>query len=143
MSKVEISIEKLNLTKNQKDIVLKLYQNYKNDILEIVNKIQNNDSSEITKNIFELICLGIKIVEKIKINRKRIDGATKKLVVIELIRVVIKEEIKNETVKANVLTIYNLTGENVLETIIDVSNNVNLTQNCLKFLVVVENNLNI
>ena len=121
---VEITIETSSLTKQQKAVVLQVYNKVRENLNKIINAVSND--SDPTKNIFELVCYSIKIIEKVKINRKTLSGEEKKLIVLELIRVTIHSEVKNVELRNNIIRLYDLSGEAILENVIDVSRNVNI-----------------
>lgn len=123
----EITIEKSNLNNKQKLILKKVYYLIKGKLLNIMNLLKNEfDRSEITKSIFDMICIIIKNVENIKINNKPLSGNDKKLIALELGRIFINTEIINNNTEISIIEIYNLIAESILENIIDVSNEVNV-----------------
>tara|TARA_B110000208_G_C11771430_1_gene430423 strand:- start:669 stop:1121 length:453 start_codon:yes stop_codon:yes gene_type:complete len=123
----EITIEKSNLNNKQKLILKKVYYLIKGKLLNIMNLHKNEfDRSEITKSIFDMICIIIKNVENIKINNKPLSGNDKKLIALELGRIFINTEIINNNTEISIIEIYNLIAESILENIIDVSNEVNV-----------------
>jgi hypothetical protein len=67
-----------------------------------------------------------KLVESLKVGGKSLPGTTKKLITLELGSMLIKDLIKDESIKANVSALYDMLAESTLETLIDVSNSVNI-----------------
>ena len=88
------------------------------------NQVKEN-TSEIVNVVIRIVCLCIKYLEKVKINRKPINGEDKKLIALELGKIVIKNEITDKEIKDVILSTYELSAEPVLEGIIDVSKEVN------------------
>ena len=128
INEAEITIESSDLTKQQKSVVLQLYNKFRENLMDIINTISTNnlDASSITQHLFNLICFCIKVIEKVKINKKPLTGGDKKLIVLELIRVTINSEVKNTQIKTTIITIFDSTGEAILENVIDVSRSVNM-----------------
>uniref|UniRef100_A0A6C0J0V2 Uncharacterized protein n=1 Tax=viral metagenome TaxID=1070528 RepID=A0A6C0J0V2_9ZZZZ len=128
INSMEITLNDTNLTKQQKAILQKVYTSTKTSIIDIFNKLdKDSDVAEISNSIFRTVCLVMKTIEKVKLNRKILTGEEKKIIVLELVRISIISEIEDETTKAIVLNMYNMSGEDVLETVIDVTRNVNVT----------------
>ena len=124
---IEIIIDNGTLTNQQKTIVLKVYNKVKSNIVEIINKLSNDtlEVSDVANIIFELVWYNMKIIEKIKVNRTKLTGEEKKLIVLELIRVSIHSEVKDETVRTTILKVYDMSAESILENVLDVSQSVN------------------
>lgn len=125
-----VSIETSSLTKNQKEIVKVIYNELKNIVLELINEIKDTDIDnisveDITKKIFIIISQSIKIVEKTKVNNNKLDGADKKQIVLELGKILLVTEIPDKNVTDIIIPIYDAVAEEILETIIDVSSQVN------------------
>ena len=124
---VEIIIESGTLNKKQKTIVLGVYNKVKNNLAEILNKLSSDtfEVSDITNILFELVCYNMKIIEKMKVNNTKVSGEEKKLIVLELIRISIHSELKDEIVKNTILKVYDMSAESILENVLDVSQSVN------------------
>ena len=124
-----ITINKSNLNLNQKAILNKIYILMKEEIDSLLTIFSNNqvkeNTSEIVNVVIRIVCLCIKYLEKVKINRKPINGEDKKLIALELGKIVIKNEITDKEIKDVILSTYELSAEPVLEGIIDVSKEVN------------------
>ena len=123
----EITIQKSNLNNKQKIILKKVYNLIKKELLNIIKLYKSeSDRAKITKCIFDIICIIIKNVENIKINKKFLSGKDKKLITLELGRIFINSEIINKDEKIVIIEIYDLIAEPILENIINVSNEVNI-----------------
>jgi hypothetical protein len=133
---IELVFENNNLTQRQKDICIQTYTLIKDQLNNIIENINNTniDNNIIPNHIINIICIIIKYIENIKINRKALSGEDKKQIALELGRIIISKEIVNEITRETILNIYNLTCESILENIINVSKNINISQsNCKKF----------
>jgi len=127
---LQISIESSSLTKTQKQIVQVVYNELKNVIMELINDLKQIDVEniyieDISKKIFIIISQSIKIVEKTKVNNKKLEGADKKQIVLELGKIVLYTEIPDTNITSVIIPIYDTIAEEILETIIDVSSQVN------------------
>ena len=124
---IEIIIDHGTLTNQQKAVVLKVYELEKKNIAEIINKSPDNslEVSDIANIIFNLVCYSMKIIEKIKLGRNKLTGEEKKLIVLELIRVSIHLETKDDNIKTTILKVYDMSAESILENVLDVSQSVN------------------
>lgn len=123
---LSITIDSNNLTFNQKLILKKIYEKMRHEIESLIQIINNKDNtSEIVQIILRIVCICIKYIEKVKIKGKPIKGEEKKLISLELGRIVIKNEIKDDEIKDVILSTYEISAEPVLEGIIDVSREVN------------------
>ena len=123
---LSITIDSNNLTFNQKLILKKIYEKMRHEIESLIQIINNkNNTSEIVQIILRIVCICIKYIEKVKIKGKPIKGGEKKLISLELGRIVIKNEIKDDEIKDVILSTYEISAEPVLEGIIDVSREVN------------------
>lgn len=124
-----ITINKSNLNLNQKAILNKIYITMKEEIDSLLNIFSNKqvkeNTSEIVNVVIRIVCLCIKYLEKVKINRKPLNGEDKKLISLELGKIVIKNEITDKEIRDIILSTYELSAEPVLEGIIDVSKEVN------------------
>ena len=95
--------------------------------------MENVAFDELSKNIFMIVTTCIKIIEKTKVNNKKIDGSDKKQIVLELGRIIINTEIDNTSNTDVINPVYDTLSEEVLETVIDVSShvNTNVKKGCL------------
>ena len=125
-----INIENYSLTEYQKQIVKVVYDEIKPLILSIIEELKKIDINnvlpeDISKYIFIIVSTCIKIIEKTKVNNKKIDGGDKKQIVLELGKIIINTEIDNTAITDIINPIYDTLAEDVLETVIDVSSQVN------------------
>ena len=125
-----VTIENYSLTDYQKQIVKVVYDEIKPMIISIIEEFKQMDIDHvspeyISKNIFVIISTCIKILEKTKVNNKKIEGSDKKQIVLELGKIIINTEIDNTAITDVINPIYDTLAEDVLETLIDVSSHVN------------------
>ena len=125
-----VTIENYSLTDYQKQIVKVVYDEIKPMISSIIEEFKEMDiehvsPEDISKNIFVIISTCIKIIEKTKVNNKKIEGSDKKQIVLELGKIIINTEIDNTSITGVINPIYDALAEEVLETLIDVSSHVN------------------
>ena len=125
-----VTIENYSLTEYQKQIVKVVYDEIKPMIISIINEFKQMDidhvsPEDISKKIFVIISTCIKILEKTKVNNKKIKGSDKKQIVLELGKIIINTEIDNTAITDVINPIYDTLAEEVLETLIDVSSHVN------------------
>lgn len=109
------------LTEEQKQVIQLIYGKAKQATESILQNKNTDTTIQITQTIGQLI----KIVEYVKINDKKIAGSSKKGIVIELGRLLIKEIVQDNAVKHTILSIYDIVAEQTLEMMIDVSQVVN------------------
>ena len=114
--------EKPRLTEEQQKIIKTVYDTAKNAMTNILINPNMNMTVKITQTIGHIV----KLVEGLKINNNSVSGHTKKLVAIEVGRQVIIDVIKDEKLEADVLRLYDSLAEMTIETLIDVSTNVNV-----------------
>mgnify|MGYP006090368369 CR=1 FL=1 len=125
-----INIENYSLTEYQKSIVKAIYDEIKPLIISVIDDLKKIDLEnvaieELSKNIFMIVTICIKIIEKTKVNNKKIGGSDKKQIVLELGRIIINTEIDNTSITDVINPVYDTLAEEVLETVIDVSSHVN------------------
>jgi hypothetical protein len=114
--------EKPKLTAEQQKIIKTVYDTAKNAMTSILINPNMGMTIKITQSIGHIV----KLVEGLKINNNTVSGHIKKLVAIEVGRQVIIDVIKDEKLEADILTMYDNLAEMTIETLIDVSNNVNV-----------------
>ena len=124
---ITIELDKTDLTKLQKSILLKVYKNIHDELIDIIDELNDEDidNIKISNSILNITSICIKYIEKIKVNKRVINGNEKKIIVIELGRIIIKKNIENSESSLNILNIYNLSVDIILENIISVSRVVN------------------
>jgi len=119
---IEIEI-KTPLTEEQQKILSFVYDSAKDIGAEIFNKSNVSDALKVT----QLVGSVIKIMESLTFNQAKVSGLTKKTVGLALGRKLICDLIKEDAVRTSILTLYDATADAVLEAMIDVSRNVNVT----------------
>lgn len=119
-----ISIEiKPTLTEEQQKILSFVYDSAKDIGSEIFNKSNVSDALRVTQLMGSII----KIMESLTFNQAKVSGLTKKTVGLALGRKLICDLIKDDVIRTSILTIYDATADAILEAMIDVSRNVNVT----------------
>lgn len=113
-----IDEENTSLTEKEKSLVSFVYREIKHDIETI---LINFDVSNYTK-IIQMIALIMKSIENVTSQKEKIAGAIKKKVVLECGRMCIKQ-MKDHL---DILIIYDSIAETALETMVDVSRNLNV-----------------
>ena len=133
MSKVELSQieEKVNdikveivetLTDAQKTVLKVVYDKVK-DSSDIILQHPTLDSA---LKITQMMASIIKLLESVKLKDALLGGKDKKLIALEVGRLLIKDNVKDEEKQAVLLMIYDSTAEALLETMIDVSQHLNV-----------------
>ena len=145
---LQVTIESSSLTPYQKTIVKVVYTELKKQLMTIINEIKEInieaiEVEDISKYIFIIISKCIKLVEQTKVNNKKLSGADKKQIVLELGKIVIYTEIDNDSITEIIIPIYDTVAEDILETIIDVSSHVNteVRKGCLCLFTKIKHNL--
>jgi hypothetical protein len=118
-----VVLEDTRLTAEQKQIVKLIYDKAKESVETILTAANVADAIKITQTIATII----KLLEMVTLNSAKVAGADKKKIALELTRDVMKDVIKDESVKANLLAMYDLVAEQTLETMIDVSRSLNVS----------------
>jgi len=133
MSKVELSQieEKVNdikveivetLTDAQKSVLKVVYDKVKESSDLILQHPTLNSALKITQMLASII----KLLESVKLKDALLAGKDKKLIALEVGKLLIKDNVKDEEKQAVLLMIYDSTAEALLETMIDVSQNLNV-----------------
>ena len=133
MSKVELSQieEKVNdikveivntLTDAQKSVLKVVYDKVK-DSSDIILQHPTLDSA---LKITQMMASIIKLLESVKLQDALLAGKDKKLIALEVGRLLIKDNVKDEEKQVVLLMIYDSTAEALLETMIDVSQHLNI-----------------
>jgi hypothetical protein len=121
---VELSVlpvieeENTSLSEKEKSLVSIVYRHIKHDIETI---LINFDVSNYTK-IIQMVALIMKSIESVTSQKEKIAGAIKKKVALECGRMCIKQ-MKDHM---EILMIYDSIAESALETMVDVSRNLNV-----------------
>jgi cobalamin biosynthesis protein CbiD len=121
LDSISIQMES-KLNDEQKKILSFVYESAKEFAADILNKPSVSEVMKVT----QLMAAIIKMLESLTFNQVKLAGSTKKAVAIELGRNLIHDLVKDETVKAGILTAYDFTADQALETLIDVSRHVNV-----------------
>ena len=132
MSKVELSsieekvndikVEIVTLTDAQKTVLKLVYDKVK-DSSDIILQHPTLDSA---LKITQMMASIIKLLESVKLQDALLAGKDKKLIALEVGRLLIKDNVKDEEKQAVLLMIYDSTAEALLETMIDVSQHLNV-----------------
>lgn len=133
MSKVELSYikEKANdikieivntLTDAQKSVLKVVYDKVK----ESSDLILQHPTLDSALKITQMMASIIKLLESVKLQDVLLGGKDKKLIALEVGKLLIKDNVKDEEKQAVLLMIYDSTAEALLETMIDVSQHLNV-----------------
>ena len=132
MSKVELSsieekvndikVEIVTLTDAQKTVLKLVYDKVK-DSSDIILQHPTLDSA---LKITQMMASIIKLLESVKLQDALLAGKDKKLIALEVGRLLIKDNVKDEEKQVVLLMIYDSTAEALLETMIDVSQHLNV-----------------
>ena len=111
------------LSARQVDLLNQLYSTAKNTTKEIMSLHSMDNAMKIGRMIAEIV----KLMEKASYRGEKIPGAEKKEIALELGKRLLgdTEVIADETVRNGALTVYGFIGEQMLDTLIDVSQHVN------------------
>jgi iron only hydrogenase large subunit-like protein len=115
-------ISESNLSEDQKELALTIYESVKKAIESFINDPNINNTIKITKTLGQVI----KQLETAHIDGKVISGSDKKVVAIKLGRIIIKEVMPDDKGETEVLMMYDIIAEPTLEAMIDVSRVVNV-----------------
>jgi hypothetical protein len=133
MSKIELSQieEKVNdikveivetLTDAQKSVLKVVYDKVK----ESSDVILQHPTLDSALKITQMMASIIKLLESVKLKDALLAGKDKKVIALEVGKLLIKDCIKDEEKQAVLLMIYDSTAEALLETMIDVSQHLNV-----------------
>ena len=133
MSKLELSQieEKVNdikveivetLTDAQKSVLKVVYDKVK----ESSDVILQHPTLDSALKITQMMAAIIKLLESVKLKDVLLGGKDKKAIALEVGRLLIKDTVKEEEKQAVLLMIYDSTAEALLETMIDVSQHLNV-----------------
>lgn len=113
-------ISESSLSEDQKKLATSIYDSIKQAVEGFISDPDVNSTIKITKVISQVI----KQLENTKIEGKTVTGADKKVVAIQLGRILIKEVTPDD--KEEILIVYDLVAEPTLEAMIEVSKVVNV-----------------
>lgn len=119
----EEKVEVAKLTEEQEEVLKAVYEKAKSASETIINEPSINNSIKVA----QIVGQTIKLLEEAAKTGKKLAGKDKKIVAMELCRRTIKELIKDEGLKLNILNKFDTIGEQMLETMIDVSKHLNIT----------------
>jgi len=119
----DIKVEIVNtLTDVQKSVLKVVYDKVK-DSSDIILQHPTLDSA---LKITQMMASIIKLLESVKLQDALLAGKDKKLIALEVGKLLIKDLIKDEEKQAVLLMIYDSTADALLETMIDVSQHLNV-----------------
>lgn len=113
--------EECKLTNEQKTIIKVVYDSAKKFGDDILNHPSLSEAMKITQLIGNIM----KLLENLTINGVKLNGSTKKTISLELGRILIRDLIKDDSIKNVILPIYDSIAETLLETLVDVSQHIN------------------
>lgn len=117
--KVEIAE---TLTDAQKTVLKVVYDKVKDSSDIILQHPTLHSALKIT----QMMAAIMKLLESVKLKDALLGGKDKKLIALEVGRLLIKDNVKDEEKQAVMLMIYDSTAEALLETMIDVSQHLNV-----------------
>jgi hypothetical protein len=111
------------LSERGKEVLDQLYETAKKAVKEILSLDSLDHAMKIGRMIAEIV----KLMEKATYRGSKIPGEEKKEIALELGKRLLMDPsvVSNETVRNGLLTAYDLVGEQMLDTLIDVSRHVN------------------
>lgn len=123
LSVVELQItEPPTVTQTQRALVQSLYEDAKRLTAIIWSSTALDSSVKITQLIAQLMVL----VESVQLEGQKISGMNKKAVVLELGRLLLRDLIKDDIERAQLLLMYDVLAEKILEAMIQMSHAVNI-----------------
>jgi ElaB/YqjD/DUF883 family membrane-anchored ribosome-binding protein len=111
------------LTEEQEEVLKSVYEKAKSASETIINEPSISNAVKVA----QIVGQTIKLLEEAAKTGKKLAGKDKKIVAMELCRRTIKELIKDESLKENILNKFDTIGEQMLETMIDVSKHLNIS----------------
>ena len=117
---INMEIEKC--TEEQKNIIVHVYDKAK-EVVESISQIA--DMASVVK-IVKMIGEIIKLLESVTINNVKVSGKNKKYIAILLTKKLLCECIKHNETLTHMLDMYDSVSDQVLETMVDVSRNLNV-----------------
>jgi hypothetical protein len=111
------------LSERGKEVLDQLYETAKKAVKDILSLDSLDHAMKIGRMIAEIV----KLMEKATYRGSKIPGEEKKEIALELGKRLLMDPsvVSNETVRNGLLTAYDLVGEQMLDTLIDVSRHVN------------------
>lgn len=111
------------LTEEQEEVLKSVYEKAKSASETILHEPSISNAVKVA----QIVGQTIKLLEEAVKTGKKLAGKDKKIVAMELCRRTIKELIKDEGLKLNILNKFDTIGEQMLETMIDVSKHLNIS----------------
>jgi hypothetical protein len=111
------------LTEEQEEVLKSVYEKAKSASETILHEPSISNAVKVA----QIVGQTIKLLEEAVKTGKKLVGKDKKIVAMELCRSTIKELIKDEGLKLNILNKFDTIGEQMLETMIDVSKHLNIS----------------
>ena len=111
------------LTEEQEEVLKSVYEKAKSASETILHEPSISNAVKVA----QIVGQTIKLLEEAVKTGKKMVGKDKKRVAMELCRSTIKELIKDEGLKLNILNKFDTIGEQMLETMIDVSKHLNIS----------------
>jgi hypothetical protein len=111
------------LTEEQEEVLKSVYEKAKSASETILHEPSISNAVKVA----QIVGQTIKLLEEAVKTGKKLGGKDKKIVAMELCRRTIKELIKDESLKENILNKFDTIGEQMLETMIDVSKHLNIS----------------
>lgn len=119
---IELTLPVAVLTAEQKKILAFVYDSSKS----FADGILNHPTLSAALKITQLMGAIMKLLENLTFEQKKLTGPTKKAVAIELGRQLIQDVVKDDALKQVVLPLYDTMAEPLLETLVDVSQTLNV-----------------
>ena len=116
--------EEIKLSDDDSKIVSLVYDEAK----AAAEPILHDSSMSVPVKVTKLLAALMKIVEKIKVNGAKIPGLRKKAVALYLLRQLMKDVVADIPLQSYLLNTAHTIGEHLLETLADVSRNLNMAE---------------
>jgi hypothetical protein len=126
IKEIDITFEKKeSLSEFQKAIISDVYNKSKTSLETIFNNASLDNAIKVTQTIGQIA----KLVESMKVDNKPLSGDQKKLITLEVCRLAIKDLVHDINVQTIILQVYDTIAESTLEFLIDITNNINISDN--------------
>jgi hypothetical protein len=112
------------LTEEQEKLLTVLYDQVK----ETSDLILHHPAKENYNKLSQMISFLMKHIEKTKMNGNLLSGKSKKEIVLELSKLLIKKLVKDDQKRIILMMMYKNVGEELLETMVDISNHLNVKE---------------
>jgi len=131
--KLKVSVKSNTLNETQKTVLTEVYDQLKVEMKDVIDAIEHltyktdlESTVDFSKLVVRIVSTCIKFMERIDVNDIPLSGNDKKIISIELGKLIIQKEVKNTSVQEIILNIYDIIADSTIDTIIDVSKNVNI-----------------